>query len=108
MNVVQVKNSKQLKGLFRPDKPTRGRLYRVDANGHNYYCDSVEIVFNVNGTQMRSNRWFINSENELIYDIGKNWFMNLDMFDKGISRMKGLTAIVFQSESGSNKEMSLF
>lgn len=31
MNVVKVRNSKQLKELFRPDKPTRGRLYRVDA-----------------------------------------------------------------------------
>lgn len=106
MKTVKVNSSKQLKDLFRPDKPTRGNLYRVDANGHNYYCDSVEIVFNVNGTQMISHKWFINSENELIYDIGKNWFMNLNMFDEGTSRMKNLVAHVFYSET--SKQMSLF
>ena len=37
-----------------------------------------------------SKKWGINSEGELIYNFGKNWFVNLKMYEENKSFCKGI------------------
>lgn len=53
-----------------------------------YYCKEPIVIFNkVYGLQV-SNLWFINKNNELIYDIKKNIYINLNLYDKKKSLIK--------------------
>lgn len=99
----RIKNSKELRAVFKPDKPC-GRIFNHN-NGMTYACNTL-IEFDANGEHYSSRRWFINDDNELIYNISKNWFMNLDMFDEGTSRMKNLVA--FDDLRPVEPQMSLF
>ena len=98
-----INNSKELRAVFRPDKPC-GRIFN-HSNTMAYVCNTL-IEFDVNGEHYSSRRWFINDDNELIYSISKNWFMNLDRFDQGTSRMKNLVA--YDNLRMPERQLSLF
>lgn len=85
----KIKSSKELRAIFKPDKAC-GRIFN-HSNAMAYVCNTL-IEFYVNGERYSSRWWFINDDNELIYNLSENWFMNLDMFDKGTSKMKNLVA----------------
>ena len=84
----RIVSSNDLKEAFRPDKKTRFR----DANGRNFACTTVVLQFTAFDKRQETDEWFINSENELIFNLKENYFVNLDMFDEGESTMRNCTA----------------
>ena len=59
-----------------------------------YYCEEPIVIFNKSYGLQVSNLWFINGNNELIYDIKENMYINLNLYDTNES----LTKDVFVGE----------
>lgn len=101
--MTRVTSSAKLKSLFRPDCKS-GKVMnhiRVEA----YACNTI-IEFDARGAHHRSQKWFINDDNELIYNISKNLFINLDMFDDGTSIMENL--VVHDEWREADPQIALF
>ena len=62
--------------------------------GIKYYCKEPIVILNKSYGLQVSNLWFINGNNELIYDIKKNIYINLNVYDTNES----LTKDVFVGE----------
>lgn len=62
--------------------------------GIKYYCKEPIVILNKRYGLQVSNLWFINGNNELIYDIKENIYINLNLYDTNES----LTKDVFVGE----------
>lgn len=84
-----VNNSDELKRVYRPDKPC-GKIMN-HSNVTAYACRTL-IEFDAWGKHWHSRKWLINDDNELIFNIEQNLFINLDMFNDGTGAMHNLVA----------------
>ncbi|MCA1344210.1 hypothetical protein [Lactiplantibacillus pentosus] len=98
-----VNNSDELKRVYRPDKPC-GKIMN-HSNVTAYACRTL-IEFDAWGKHWHSRKWFINDDNELIFNIEQNLFINLDMFNDGTSAMHNLVA--YDQLRGPEPQLSLF
>lgn len=82
MKFRKIEKSSELHDIYTPDKETEA--YNDDgvvAGG----CEKV-LVIRVKGKLISTSNWFITKRNnELIYEIEKNDWVNLTMFDNGES-----------------------
>lgn len=62
--------------------------------GIKYYCKEPIVILNKSYGLQVSNLWFINGNNELIYDMKENIYINLNLYDK----KESLTKDVFVEE----------
>ena len=58
--------------------------------GIKYYCKKPIVILNKSYGLQVSNLWFINENNELIYDINENIYINLNLYDKKESLTKDI------------------
>ncbi|QLE63990.1 hypothetical protein LROSL1_1173 [Furfurilactobacillus rossiae] len=86
--MIKINNSRELAAYYQPDKLKRGRRYN-HSDCKVYACHTL-IEFDAWNRHCVSNEWFINDDHELIFNIGENYFINLDMFDCGESTMHNL------------------
>lgn len=88
-DIKYISNSAELREVYTPDRRTNKKYnHRNQA----IYACITPIEFEAWGKKWHSRRWFINDDNELIFDIRKNHFINLEMFNEGTSAMKNLVA----------------
>ncbi|MCB7463407.1 hypothetical protein [Lactiplantibacillus argentoratensis] len=87
--MTRINNSDELKRVYRPDKPC-GKI--MNHSNVTAYAFRTLIEFDAWGRRWHSRKWFINDDNELIFNIDQNLFINLDMFNDGTSAMYNLVA----------------
>lgn len=86
MVIGRISNVKQLKEKHSKDK----RKYNLGEKA--FACTSNPLfLVTLEGEKIASNEWFININNELIYDIKNNKWINMEMYEKGESTVtKGI------------------
>lgn len=80
MVIGRISNVKQLKEKHSKDK----RKYNLGEKA--FACTSNPLFFEtLKGDKVATNEWFVNNNNELIYDIKNNKWVNMDMYENGES-----------------------
>ncbi|WP_086348512.1 hypothetical protein [Candidatus Enterococcus clewellii] len=80
--IKRIRDIEHLRLIYTADKPKNncgdvidGKLVRAFA------CTSSPLMFlDKEGRKIVTNEWFVNHNNELIYDIKKNNWVNMDMY----------------------------
>ena len=81
MKFRRIEKSSELHDIYSPDKETEA----YDEGKIAYGCDKV-LVMRIKGKLISTSNWFITKRgNELIYEVEKNDWVNLTMFDNGES-----------------------
>ena len=85
MKFVKINNSKELHSIYTPDKWT-GKIDYINGVETEVFACVKPMIIEREGVPITTSEWFITSmNNELIYDVGYNRWVNLDMFDRGES-----------------------
>lgn len=94
MKVTSIKTAQQLIDAHTKDRKTAKKGFLNGVGLVNYHACTKTLVIERDGKTIASNKWFITyEENELIYDIkGNNW-VNLNMFENGESYCKEILLI---------------
>lgn len=94
MNVIKIETSKQLWDAYTEDIQTKATDYMEGFGIVKRMACTKTLVIKRYDEITTTQKWFITwGENELIYDIkGNNW-VNLDMFEKGESYCKSILLI---------------
>jgi len=80
MNIARVLNTEHLRSIHHPDKPKNNMGERA------YACISNPLFFvTLDGEKITTNEWFVNLNGELIYNIKKNKWVNMAMYEKNES-----------------------
>ncbi|HDU7471750.1 TPA: hypothetical protein RF440_003083 [Listeria monocytogenes] len=79
--IKRIKDLNHLKSIHTNDK----RKYKMGEKA--FACTTNPLFFIAkNGEKVVTNEWFVNStENELIFDIKRNRWVNMEMYEDGIS-----------------------
>lgn len=86
MKITEIKNSKQLLDSYTEDKKTKAVDLMEGVGLVKRMACTKLLVLERDGKIITSNKWFVTwKENELIYDIKNNDWVNMDMFDRGES-----------------------
>lgn len=82
MNIERILSIVQLKSIHNQDKRKKNMGEKVFA------CTSNPLFFTtLDGEKVVTNEWFVNENNELIYDIKKNKWVNMGMYEKNESNV---------------------
>ncbi|MCH4175906.1 MAG: hypothetical protein LKF43_00265 [Streptococcaceae bacterium] len=93
MKITEIKTSNQLHEIYTEDEPARVVDFVNEQYIKRFACNKI-LIINRNNELIATQRWFITrNNNELIYDIKNNDWVNLDMFDKGTSYCKSIVLI---------------
>lgn len=80
MMIMRVPSTGWLKWIHNPDK----RKYNMGEKA--FACTTNPLFFvTKQGEKVVTNEWFVNCNNELIYDIPKNKWVNMGMYTEGKS-----------------------
>lgn len=80
MKIGRILSVEQLKSIHNQDKRKNNMGEKAFA------CISNPLFFaTVNGEKVVSNEWFVNKNDELIYDIKKNKWVNMGMYERNES-----------------------
>lgn len=80
MKIERITNVPLLKSIHNPDKRKNNMGEKAFA------CTSNPLFFTTkNGEKIVTDEWFVNKNNELIYDIKKNKWVNMHMYEKNES-----------------------
>lgn len=80
MKIGRILSVEQLKSIHNKDKRKNNMGEKTFA------CTSNPLFFaTVNGEKVVSNEWFVNKNDELIYDIKKNKWVNMGMYERNES-----------------------
>ena len=94
MLVTPIINSKQLWDAYSGDVETNATDYAEGFGIIKRKACTKTLVIERDGEAITTRRWFITrSNNELIYDIDGNNWVNLDMFERGESYCKEILLI---------------
>lgn len=94
MKITSITTGQQLHDAYTEDKQTKSVDYLEGVGIVNRKACTKTLVFEREGKMLTTNNWFItHTNNELIYDILANDWINLDMFDKGESYCKEILLI---------------
>ncbi|HAA5590964.1 TPA: hypothetical protein REG82_002893 [Listeria monocytogenes] len=79
--IKRIKDLNHLKSIHTNDK----RKYKMGEKA--FACTTNPLFFIAkNGEKVVTNEWFVNStKNELIFDIKRNRWVNMEMYEDGIS-----------------------
>lgn len=85
--IKRIINTEHLRSIYTADRPKNNCDDIVDGKRvRAHACTSNPLVFmNKEGKKIMTNEWFVNHNNELIYDIKKNKWVNMDMYSRGES-----------------------
>lgn len=78
--IMRVPDTNWLKSIHNPDK-------RKNNMGEKAFACTTNPLFFITkqGEKIATNEWFVNYNNELIYDIPKNKWVNMRMYTDGTS-----------------------
>lgn len=79
--IKRVESLQELKNIHNDDKK------KFTLNGINFFaCTTNPLIFiTKEGEKIVTNEWFVNSGGELIYNIKRNRWINMDMYENGKS-----------------------
>lgn len=99
MKITSIKAAKQLWDNYTEDEPSEAIDYKDGVGMVERRVCTKALVFNRDGKILTTTEWFITyGENELIYDIESNYWVNLNMFEKGESYCKEILLIEEDAE----------
>lgn len=94
MKVTEIKTAAQLWEYYTEDTPTKATDFKEGVGIVKRKACTKLLVFDHAGKVETTNKWFITyRNNELIFDIKGNDWINLNMFEKGESYCKELLLI---------------
>lgn len=99
INLQPLTTSRAVHDTYTPDVPTQQVDHKNGTLFHPSACTKM-LLIERDGQTFSTTNWFITeSNNELIYDIDGNNWVNLDMFNKGESYCKGIYLVNPENES---------
>lgn len=90
MELIPIKSSKELWNLYSEDKKTHVTDFKGDPikglTSFKAHACVTPLIIVIGDKKIVTNEWFITQvNNELIYDIENNNWVNMDMFNEGDS-----------------------
>lgn len=95
---MKIENSKELHDIYTPDKLT-DVFYFLDGTAFYPSACTKLLIIKRDEKLIATTAWFItNKNNELIYDIENNDWVNLNMFDDGDSYCKEICYVSLKED----------
>lgn len=102
MKLKQLHSADDVQAIYTPDKPTHSLDFDSDIGLFRPMACTTPLFIKRDKGLIIATEWFITKQhNELIYDIEKNNWVNLDLFEAGDSYCNGLFTLDLENEADS-------